>query len=63
VEGRIPWPNPHLLFWLSLIPFATAWVCETLSQIMTAIEMRSVKLVIADDQLGKDPQTDKLGRP
>ena len=26
VSGPILWANLHLLFWLSLIPFATAWV-------------------------------------
>ncbi|MEE3500174.1 TMEM175 family protein [Acidiphilium acidophilum] len=26
VTGAILWANLHLLFWLSLIPFATAWV-------------------------------------
>ena len=25
VDGAILWTNLHLLFWLSLIPFATAW--------------------------------------
>jgi uncharacterized membrane protein len=29
VNGRILWANTHLLFWLSLIPFATAWLNET----------------------------------
>jgi len=28
VSGRILWANLHLLFWLSLIPFATGWVGE-----------------------------------
>jgi len=28
VTGGILWANLHLLFWLSLIPFATAWVGE-----------------------------------
>lgn len=28
VNGRILWANMHLLFWLSLIPFATAWMAE-----------------------------------
>jgi len=28
VNGTILWANLHLLFWLSLIPFATAWVVE-----------------------------------
>lgn len=28
VNGRIMWANLHLLFWLSLIPFATGWIGE-----------------------------------
>jgi uncharacterized membrane protein len=28
VNGRILWANSHLLFWLSLLPFATAWMGE-----------------------------------
>jgi uncharacterized membrane protein len=28
VTGPILWANLHLLFWLSLIPFATAWIGE-----------------------------------
>ncbi|MEO6927961.1 MAG: TMEM175 family protein [Casimicrobiaceae bacterium] len=28
VTGAILWANLHLLFWLSLIPFATGWVGE-----------------------------------
>ena len=26
VDGRSLWANLHLLFWLSLVPFATAWM-------------------------------------
>jgi TMEM175 potassium channel family protein len=29
VDGRILWTNLHLLFWLSLFPFANHWVGET----------------------------------
>ena len=29
VNGRILWANIHLLFWLSIIPFVTAWVGGT----------------------------------
>ncbi len=29
VSGRVLWANMHLLFWLSLVPFATAWIGET----------------------------------
>lgn len=28
VSGRILWANHHLLFWLTLIPFSTAWMGE-----------------------------------
>ena len=28
VDGTILWANMHLLFWLSLVPFATAWMGE-----------------------------------
>ena len=28
VDGRALWANLHLLFWLSLIPFGTAWMGE-----------------------------------
>ncbi len=28
VNGRILWANTHLLFWLSLVPFTTAWMGE-----------------------------------
>ena len=28
VNGRVLWANMHLLFWLSLIPVATAWMGE-----------------------------------
>ena len=28
IDGWVMWANLHLLFWLSLIPFATAWVGE-----------------------------------
>ena len=26
VDGRVLWANLHLLFWLSLFPFCTAWI-------------------------------------
>jgi uncharacterized membrane protein len=28
VDGRVLWANLHLLFWLSLVPFATGWIGE-----------------------------------
>jgi len=29
INGKVLWANLHLLFWLSLIPFVTAWVAES----------------------------------
>jgi uncharacterized membrane protein len=29
ISGRVLWPNLHLLFWLSLVPFVTSWMGET----------------------------------
>ena len=38
VDGLILWANSHLLFWLSLIPAATAWMGENfLSPLPTAV--------------------------
>jgi uncharacterized membrane protein len=28
IDGRVLWPNLYLLFWLSLVPFATDWMGE-----------------------------------
>jgi uncharacterized membrane protein len=38
VNGRILWANTHLLFWLSLIPFATGWMGENnFTEVPTAL--------------------------
>ena len=29
INGKILWANLHLLFWLSLVPFATGWMSES----------------------------------
>jgi uncharacterized membrane protein len=29
VDGSVLWANLHLLFWLSLYPFTTAWIAES----------------------------------
>jgi uncharacterized membrane protein len=36
VNGAILWMNLHLLFWLSLIPFGTAWVGAKVAPVPTA---------------------------
>jgi uncharacterized membrane protein len=38
VTGGVLWANLHLLFWLSLVPFTTAWVGDThLAPVPTAV--------------------------
>src|SRR5215210_4850347 len=38
VDGRILWANTHLLFWLSLLPFSTAWLNDShFTSVPTAI--------------------------
>ena len=38
INGKILWANLHLLFWLSLVPFATAWMGENhLARVPTAM--------------------------
>jgi uncharacterized membrane protein len=38
VDGRVLWANLHLLFWLSLIPFATTWMgATTFAPVPTAV--------------------------
>jgi uncharacterized membrane protein len=38
VNGRVLWANLHLLFWLSLLPFTTAWIGEhRLAPVPTAV--------------------------
>jgi uncharacterized membrane protein len=38
VSGGVLWANMHLLFWLSLVPFTTAWVGESaLAPLPTAV--------------------------
>ncbi|BCW90626.1 Potassium channel [Alphaproteobacteria bacterium SO-S41] len=34
VNGAVLWANMHLIFWLSLIPFTTAWMDETHAETM-----------------------------
>ena len=36
VNGKILWANMHLLFWLSLTPFVTAWIGEHFADVSAA---------------------------
>jgi uncharacterized membrane protein len=38
IDGLVLWANMHLLFWLSLVPFATAWMGENhFAELPTAV--------------------------
>ena len=45
VRGGVLWANLHLLFWLSLVPFTTAWMDEQFAP--TPVMVYGVNLVLA----------------
>jgi uncharacterized membrane protein len=47
VTGGIMWANTHLLFWLSLVPFATAWIGESHGATLPAFIYAFVLLMAA----------------
>lgn len=47
VNGKILWANLHLLFWLSLIPFTTAWIGEDYDEKLPVIAYGVVLLFCA----------------
>jgi len=47
VSGRVLWANLHLLFWLSLFPFATAWMGENHFAVMPSAVYGAVLLLAA----------------
>ncbi|MGY4516168.1 TMEM175 family protein [Lysobacter sp. HA18] len=46
IDGRVMWANLHLLFWLSMFPFATAWMGEH-HDAATPVAMYGVMLMMA----------------
>jgi uncharacterized membrane protein len=64
VSGAVLWANLHLLFWLSLIPFATSWLGEHpfapiptavygVSLLMPAIAWYGLQLALFEQQKGE----------
>ncbi|HSN90003.1 MAG TPA: TMEM175 family protein [Anaeromyxobacteraceae bacterium] len=47
VDGRVLWANVHLLFWLSLVPFVTAWMGEHGAAPITVAAYGGVQLLSA----------------
>jgi len=73
VNGAVLWANFHLLFWLSLIPFSTAWLGEHafepvptalygVSLFMPAFAWLIMQKVIIRSQGENSPLRDFLGR-
>ena len=73
VDGTILWANLHLLFWLSTIPFATAWMGENhfsavptalygVALLMSAIAFYLMQTVIIRQQGPDSPLQAALGR-
>lgn len=73
VTGSILWANLHLLFWLSLIPFATAWLGANqtaaiptalygLSLLMAALAWYILQTTIIHAQGQKSALSQVLGR-
>src|SRR3569832_1544382 len=47
VNGAILWANLHLLFWLSLLPFATGWMGENHFETMPSAVYGAVLVMAA----------------
>jgi uncharacterized membrane protein len=73
VNGAMMWANFNLLFWLSLVPFATAWMGETefaplptavygLALFMPALSWWVMQRVIIRVQGPESPMRQVLGR-
>jgi len=72
-NGKILWANLHLLFWLSLFPFATAWMGENdfaelptafygIVSILAAVAYYILQLTIIRDQGPSSELAAALGR-
>jgi uncharacterized membrane protein len=73
VDGMMLWANMHLLFWLSLIPFATGWMGENhfaplptalygLTLLMPALAWQWLQWAIIRSHGGDSPLARALGR-
>ncbi|MBV9168898.1 MAG: DUF1211 domain-containing protein [Chloroflexi bacterium] len=47
INGAVLWANLHLLFWLSLIPFATRWMSQTDFSMLPTASYGAVQLLSA----------------
>ena len=47
INGKVLWANLHLLFWLSLVPFATGWLGENHSEALPTAAYGVIMLAAA----------------
>jgi uncharacterized membrane protein len=45
VDGRARWANLHLLFWLSLVPFATTWLGQNPMAVVPTVVYTLILLI------------------
>ena len=50
-NGAVLWANLHLLFWLSLIPFVTAWMGESDSRALPIADSTALILLAGGDRV------------
>jgi uncharacterized membrane protein len=73
VDGLVLWANMHLLFWMSLVPFATGWMGENhfapvptaaygVSLLMPALAWYGMQWAIIRLQGGDSPLARAIGR-
>ena len=63
VNGKMLWSNLHLLFWLSLIPFSTAWMGEMFSAIaFNILQYCIIKTEGEDSLIGKATNQNLKGK-
>jgi uncharacterized membrane protein len=68
VSGPVLWANLHLLFWLTLIPFTTAWMDDTgLAQLPVALygldlALCAVAWRVLEHALARADPTDRIRR-
>ena len=73
VDGTVLWANMHLLFWLSTVPFATAWMGENdfapiptalygVALLMSAIAWYILQTAIIRQQGSDSPLQAAIGR-
>ena len=62
INGAIMWANMHLLFWLSLVPFVTAWASDSPDAALPDRPAKQRSLRGRDHNLGRFPVKSRIRR-